>query len=151
MADNFRAVVAHIQSTSSNLSRASGAISTFSAKLNTTGGLVHEMLTDTAVFNSLKESVAQLQATTNSVNTITQKVSTQLNNTNSPVGLLLNDQSSATSLKNTLENLETSTEKLDENMKALQSNFLLRGYFKRQAKKEAKEKAKTEDQQSSAN
>jgi phospholipid/cholesterol/gamma-HCH transport system substrate-binding protein len=34
-------------------------------------------------------------------------------------------------------NLEGSSKKLDENMKALQSNFLLRGYFKRKAKEEA--------------
>jgi len=140
MANNLRHVIANIQSTSSNLSRASHSISNFSAKLNTSGGLVDEMLTDTSIFNSLRSSVAQLQTTANSVTTITQKVSSQLNSTNNAVGVLLNDQESATSLKNTLESLESSTKKLDENMEALQSNFLFRGYFRKQARKEAKEK-----------
>jgi len=36
--------------------------------------------------------------------------------------------------KQILKNLNTSTEKLDENMEALQSNFLLKGFFKKKAK-----------------
>ena len=140
MASNLRNVISHIQSTSSNLARASNSISTFSAKLNTSGGLVDELLTDTSVFSSLKSSVVQLQATANSVSTMTQRINTQLGASDNAVGVLLNDQESAASLKRTLENLETSTEKLDENMKALQSNFLFRGYFRKQEREAAKDK-----------
>jgi phospholipid/cholesterol/gamma-HCH transport system substrate-binding protein len=35
-----------------------------------------------------------------------------------------------------VDNLESSSEKLDENMKALQSNILFRRYFKKKAKAE---------------
>jgi phospholipid/cholesterol/gamma-HCH transport system substrate-binding protein len=39
----------------------------------------------------------------------------------------------------TLEHLQSGTAKLDENMEALQHNFLLRGFFKKKEKAEAKE------------
>jgi phospholipid/cholesterol/gamma-HCH transport system substrate-binding protein len=147
MANNFRSVVSNIQTASSSLSMASSSISRFTTKLNNSGGLVNQMLTDTAVFNSLKTSVAQLQQTTNSVSALTQKVNQQLNTNNNAVGLLLNDETTASTLKNTLENLETSTKKLDQNMEALQHNFLLRGYFRKQARKEAELRENQQDEE----
>jgi phospholipid/cholesterol/gamma-HCH transport system substrate-binding protein len=45
----------------------------------------------------------------------------------------LNDEQSAASIKETIKNLQSSTQKLDENMEALQHNFLLRGFFKKKA------------------
>ncbi|HYH55106.1 MAG TPA: MCE family protein, partial [Anseongella sp.] len=56
---------------------------------------------------------------------------------NNAVGMLLNDPEVAGSLKATIENLEGSSAKLDENMEALQHNFLFRGYFRRKAREEA--------------
>ncbi|MGY0035900.1 hypothetical protein [Pedobacter sp. NJ-S-72] len=50
-------------------------------------------------------------------------------------------------MKNTVSNLESSTKKLDENMEALQHNFLLRGFFKKKAKTEAAAKEKAEQEQ----
>jgi len=47
-------------------------------------------------------------------------------------------------LDETLINLKNSSKGLDENMTALKHTFLLRGYFKRKAREEAKAKAKAE-------
>jgi phospholipid/cholesterol/gamma-HCH transport system substrate-binding protein len=60
-----------------------------------------------------------------------------LNNPSTPAGVLLNDAQTAESLKAVIKNLETSTQKLDENMEALQHNFLLRGFFKKKKKAES--------------
>jgi len=38
-------------------------------------------------------------------------------------------------MSKSLENLESSSKKLDENLEALQSSFLLRRYFKKKDKK----------------
>jgi len=62
------------------------------------------------------------------------KTSNRLNDKNNALGVLTNDPEAAQEIKQILKNLNTSTEKLDENMKALQSNFLLKGYFKKKAK-----------------
>ena len=68
-----------------------------------------------------------------------QALQNDLARTNTPVSVLLRDEEAANSIKATIKNLETSTQKLDENMEALQSNFLLRGFFR---KKEKEEKSK---------
>jgi phospholipid/cholesterol/gamma-HCH transport system substrate-binding protein len=42
-------------------------------------------------------------------------------------------------MENTLINAESASGKLDENMEAMQHNFLLRGYFKKKKKNEQKQ------------
>ncbi|MDX5442710.1 MAG: MCE family protein, partial [Hymenobacteraceae bacterium] len=104
-------------------------------KLNSKNGLVDKLLTDTAVFNQLQRAVAQLEQATQSASAMTQNLeqtSRKLDNTNNAAGVLLNDEEFARQLKSTMRNLETSSQKLDENLKALQGNILFRGYFRKQ-------------------
>ena len=139
IANNFRNIVASLQQTSANTIQASRALNRFTSTLNNSNGLVHQMLTDTAVFNRLQASVNQLQNATTAATEITnnlQQASQKLNNSSNAVGVLLNDQEFANNLRNTMQNLETSTQKFDENMEALQSNILFRGYFRRQEKEQ---------------
>jgi phospholipid/cholesterol/gamma-HCH transport system substrate-binding protein len=137
MAFNIKAVMANLERVSANIVAASGALNHFTTKLNTEGGLANEFLTDTLVFQQLKSSVAQLQQTAASMSSLTENLnqtSKKLNDSNNSVGVLLNDERFSAQLKSTMGNLESSTEKLDENMEALQHNFLFRGYFKRKAR-----------------
>ena len=50
--------------------------------------------------------------------------------------MMLNDQQAASNIKVTLQNLRSGSQKLDEDLEAVQHNFLLRGFFKKKAKKE---------------
>lgn len=134
LADNLKATIGNLQQTSALTSRTAGELVTFSSKLNRKGGLADQLLTDTAVFSEIRASVASLQRTTSSAAAISQnldKASDKLNGSNTPVGVLLNDPRMAEQLKIIINNLESSSKKLDENMEALQHNFLLRGFFKR--------------------
>ena len=65
-----------------------------------------------------------------------KEVISNLNNKNNAIGVLLTDTTFANKLRETLENAESASVKLDENMEAMQHNFLLRGYFKKQKKNE---------------
>ncbi|MBC7922398.1 MAG: MCE family protein [Ferruginibacter sp.] len=141
VADNFRSVVSGLQRASANTVRVSGALSRFTEKLDTKGGLANELLTDTLVFDQLKASINQLQQTTSSAAQMTddlKRATQKLSSDKNAVGVLLNDEAFATDLKKTMDNLEASTEKFDENMEALQHNFLLRGFFKKKAKNKAR-------------
>jgi phospholipid/cholesterol/gamma-HCH transport system substrate-binding protein len=151
LANNLETTVAGLKQASANAQRLTASISDYASKLQSEGSLTNDLVTDTVIFSRLKTAVAQLQQTTKTATEVAnnfKEVSTKVNSSNSPVGVLLNDPQAAADLKATLTNLNAGTEKLDENMEALQHNFLLRGFFKKKAKAEekaAKDAAKTQN------
>jgi phospholipid/cholesterol/gamma-HCH transport system substrate-binding protein len=142
MANNFKEVMANLEKVSSNTVLASGALNLFTSKLNSEGGLANELLTDTLVFHQLKSSVALLQQSASSTAILTDNLNDatkKLSDNNNSIGMLLNDEQFTAQIKNTMGNLESSSEKLDENLEALQHNFLFRGYFRRKAREDQRE------------
>ena len=141
MATNFKTMVANLQQTSNRAVAASNELSRFTAKLNTRDGLANKLATDTVVYSKLRTSMAELNEATSAAATMMENLestSTQLNNKNNAVGVLLTDEQFAQQLQRTMQNLETSSKKFDQNMEALQNNFLLRGFFRKQAKEQEK-------------
>lgn len=139
IADNFKSIVTDLQRTTASANKMAAELNTFSNKLNTKGGLADKMLTDTAVFAKLQSSVNEFQKTTQSAAELSANLKTasaKLNDNDNAMGLLLNDKQTADQLKTIVGNLETGSQKLDENLEALQHNFLLRGFFKKKAKEE---------------
>ncbi len=137
MAANVRTMLQNLTVTSENSAKASHALIELTDKLNKEGTLVNDLLTDTVIFGSLKSTVAQLNGVTQSANALVlnlQDATKKLDANDNAVGLLLNDPEMAERIRRTMENLESSAEKLDQNMEALQHNFLLRGYFRKQAR-----------------
>lgn len=150
MADRLRQMTINLENASANTARVTNAVSQYTSKLNNKGTLANELLTDTAVFSNLRSAVKSLQQTASSASEMTSNLkntSSKLNSNKNAVGVLLNDEETGARLKSTVANLESSTKKLDDNMEALQHNFLLRGFFKKKAKAEAaaeKDKAQQE-------
>lgn len=143
LADNFKMIVQNLKKTTEATNRMAADLNTFSQTLNTKDGLANKMLTDTVIFARLKSSADELQKTAKSASALTDNLTTasaKLNKTDNAAGLLINDRETADQVKQIMKNLETSTATLDEDLKALQSNFLFRGYFRKKAKEEAKAK-----------
>lgn len=158
VAENFKRAMRNLERASDNTVKVTGSVSQFAAKLNAKGTLANELVTDTTIFRRLSRTANRLETTANSADqtvgnmnkaseTLSRtsnnlhQASEKLNNTNSPLGVLLTDQETATNLRTTLRNLSRGSALLNEDLKAAQSNFLLRGFFKKQAKTEAKQKA----------
>jgi phospholipid/cholesterol/gamma-HCH transport system substrate-binding protein len=53
--------------------------------------------------------------------------------------VLLNDEEAGRNLKMTLDNLQMGSKKLDEDLEAVQHNFLFRGFFKKKEKQKEDE------------
>ncbi|MNY56010.1 hypothetical protein D3C86_1920430 [compost metagenome] len=124
-------------------------LNAFTKKMNSKGGLADKMLTDTLVFSQLQASINELKKTASSAAAMTEnlnKASSKLTQSDNAAGMLLNDQKTAEQIKAIMQNLEGSSKKLDQNMEALQHNFLLRGFFKKKAKAEAEAAKATEKQ-----
>ncbi|MBS1936119.1 MAG: MCE family protein, partial [Bacteroidetes bacterium] len=122
--------------------QATAKINSLVSRLDNNGTLIHELTTDTSVYANFKNTIVRLRTTSETISDFAdslKKTSGSLNKNDNAVGLLLHDKEVASDLKEITKNLNTSSRKLDEDLKALQHNFLLRKYFR---KKEKQEKAK---------
>ena len=103
-----------------------------SYKINNGNGALSKLISDEGFSNSLRGTLTNLQASTDQF----AKFTTNLNN-----GAL------SSKLDSTMSNLQSGTKGLSDNMDAVKNSFLLRGYFKKQKKAEAKKKADLKKQE----
>jgi|SRR5690606_37875877 phospholipid/cholesterol/gamma-HCH transport system substrate-binding protein len=137
IANNLKTSVQSMNKVMSDANVAVNNLVALTQKLNSNQGLIHDLTTDTKVFASLRDAAAQLQGVTQTANALVENLnqtSARLNDKDNAIGVLTNDPEAANEIKQILRNLNTSTQKLDDNMEALQSNFLFRGFFKKREK-----------------
>ncbi|MGC4039490.1 MAG: MlaD family protein [Flavobacterium sp.] len=89
-----------------------------------------------AIMRSLKITADNAALASNDIVGIVDKI----NNGEGTLGRLIKDEKMAENIDQTVVNLKKSSKSLDENMEAAKHNFLLRGYFKKKEKAEAKAK-----------
>lgn len=135
------------QASAANTEELTSGIAQYVAQLEKPGTFSHEFVNDTTMMHNLKAAAGEIKAasvavsaTTGNLKQATESFNQKLNSPNNAAGVLLNDPATANELKLLIQNLESGSAKLDENMEALQHNFLFRGYFRKKAKREEKEK-----------
>ena len=132
--NSMQSAVATLNRASVNAEKLSAGLSSYASRLQTKGTLINDLVTDTTVFTSVRTTLSQLQVVADAATAVVKDLkhtSENLNDSNNTVGVLLRDTQSADNIKATLRNLQSGTKKLDENMEALQHNFLFRGFFKK--------------------
>jgi phospholipid/cholesterol/gamma-HCH transport system substrate-binding protein len=135
----LQTTTATLQTASANIKTLTSNVSDYTAKLQTKGALANDLVTDTSFFKTLRASASQIQEASRNAKELTNNlkaVSYNLKDSSNVAGVLFNDKKAAANLKTTVENLQSGTKKFDEDMEALQHNFLFRGFFRRRAKQQ---------------
>jgi len=143
LVNDLQQVMTTLQSAATNTQRLTNTLSSYTARLNKKGTLANELVNDTILYANLKSSAVQIEEITKTgqavINDLQQASTTlgkNLKNPNTPIGVLLINENVGTELKSTMRSLNSSSQKLDENLEALQHNFLLRGFFRKKEKRE---------------
>ena len=149
VADDLNSTIKNFEVVSANSEKTIARLNTYVAGLNKNGTLANELVTDTVVFSNLIKTVDQLRGAAYNIAGMTANfriASESFTKDNTPVGVLLNNTEVASQLKIVTANLTTSSQKLNDDLDAVQHNFLFRGYFRRLAKQKKKEQtAATKD------
>lgn len=98
----------------------------FSYKMNNGNGALNKLISDEQFSKSLEGTLTNLQTSTKEFSEFTTN---------------LNDGNLSEKLDSTMSNLQAGTKGLSDNMDAVKHSFLLRGYFKKQKKADAKKAA----------
>lgn len=148
MANDLQAAITGLKLASAQVQKITTDVASYTSQLQSKGALTDDLVHDTVVYSHLKASAQQInqasvtiKESSDNIKRITsniEDVSRRLDSTGSPIGVLMNDEEAGKNLKATLENLRGGSKKLDEDLEALQHNFLFRGFFKKKAKAEQK-------------
>ena len=98
----------------------------FTTKMNNGNGALSKLISDEKFSSSLQSTLSNLQSATNEFASFTAKI---------------NNSGLSEALDSTMINIQGATKGLNENMEAVQSNFLLKGFFNKKKKAEAKRAA----------
>jgi len=141
--NELNATTTSLRKVSQNIEALTANAANYTARLSTKGSLANDLVSDTVILSTLRSTITQLQKVSvtsdsviNSLKDASNNFSNALNNSKAPVGMLLHDEQAASNLKVTLQNLQTGSKKLDEDLEAIQHNFLFKGFFRKKAKRE---------------
>jgi phospholipid/cholesterol/gamma-HCH transport system substrate-binding protein len=140
MGEQLKSSMRNLQAATTSAARLATQLNQFSNKINTKGGLADKLFTDTVTFNRFKAAAVQLQQAAANASTLTSnlnKASNKLNTTDNALGILLNYPKGAVQVQSTITNLHQSSVLLNQDLEAVQHNFLLKGFFKKKAKAKA--------------
>ncbi|MGZ3837394.1 MAG: MlaD family protein [Flavisolibacter sp.] len=141
ISDEVSKTLVSLNQATKNAEQLTNQLASYASRLQKPGTLTNDLVTDTVIFSKLRSSVNQIEQVTLKANevmatmkTASNNINTDLNKSSTAAGVLLHDEETGASLKAVIKNLQSGTRKLDENMEALQHNFLLRGFFKKKAR-----------------
>lgn len=113
-------IMKSLQTTVDNAGEITTELAEFSKKMNNENGALSKLLTDEQFGNSISNTMTNLET-----------FSKNMNNKNNVLNKLTNDEKLGKSVDSAVGNL-------NETVKAAQNNFLLKGYFKKKKRADAK-------------
>ncbi len=140
LARKIRTSMHNIEQTTDHANELSANLQNMLKDIHDGKGAAGKLIGDKAVADDLASSIANLKAASDTAKLALHHMHEfmkDLNITPGPLGVLARDTAMASDLKSTIHNMDKSSAVLEENLRAMQSNFLFRKYF-RKKEKEAK-------------
>lgn len=136
-------IVGHIENASMDIEIVSADAKKILKDVKEGNGVLGALLTDTVITENLSDAVRSLKLTAVKADTTISGLNTAINNINHGNGtlsILINDTIVGSDLKLSLVNIKNGAKGFGENMDALKANFLLKGYFDKQLRKQKQPK-----------
>ena len=130
-------VMVSVKTSVDNAGIITAQLAEFTQKMNNGNGALSKLMTDPAFSSSLKSTLTNLQTSSGEF----AKFTIKMNNGKGALSKMMTDEKFANTLDSTMANLQTGTKGLSENMQAAQKSILLRGYFNKKKKAEAKKQS----------
>jgi phospholipid/cholesterol/gamma-HCH transport system substrate-binding protein len=142
MVDDFKQSLSNLQATTAEAQTTMRRLNQMIASIDLDESVAGMLLNDkesaqqlARVFDNLEISAKQIEELTKNLNDF----STSIRQSDGLLNYALHDTTIVRSLDATLKNVEEATERLNVNMEAMRHNFLLRGYFRKLDRQEARE------------
>lgn len=142
--NTLQASLSNFKTVSLNSKKVIDNIQGFTERMNTEGSSINKILSDTVMYDSINAIISQIKevtvtagAVSNNIRTFAENiknVSSSLQDTTNTTGMILHSKQLAQQLQLIVNNLEDASYKMNEDLEAIQHNFLFRGYFKKRQK-----------------
>ena len=142
--NTLQASLSNFKTVSLNSKKVIDNIQGFTERMNTEGSSINRIFSDTVMYDSINVIISQIKeitvtagAVSNNIKTFAENIknaSSSLQDTNNTAGMILHSKQLAQQLQLIINNLEDASYKMDEDLEAIQHNFLFRGYFKKKQK-----------------
>jgi len=142
---DIRATLSNLKNTTNGTNQLIGALNQKFSKIDMENSAAGVLLNDTLVGNQVHRMISNLEKSSITISEITQQLETmilEINTSENTFSYLTKDENLPKTIDTTMFEIKEAAQKLNENMEALQHNFLFRGYFRKQ-EREAKKKDKS--------
>ncbi|MFI5196908.1 MAG: MlaD family protein [Chitinophagales bacterium] len=142
---NLKISMSNIRDATVRIKELSGAIDNMAKDMQDGKGPAGVLLTDKKVAEDMKQAIANINDASKESKVILERadslvrlVQQDISNGHGAVHAVLRDTALVTKLNNSMTNIEKGTAAFNQDMEALKHNFLTKGYFKKEAKRNKK-------------
>ena len=141
-ANDILQTVVELRNTTKGSAVAIAKVNAIISKINYDESAAAVLLSDTASANQMRKVVTNFETSSNDINKITKNLDGYIKEIRTGKGAInhvTQDENFVKELDATMIQIKEASEKLNQNMEALQHNFLFRGYFRKLERKKEKE------------
>ena len=144
MANNLQFAIRDFRLIALKGKQSAANIEDLTTRANTKSSSVNKFFADSLLYDTLKSAILDLKSImqkagsfADNMNLISQNLvdaSNNLSDTTNTAGMLLNRKETAADIESSIKSVKEAGKKLNDDLEAIQHNFVFRSYFKRKAK-----------------